>query len=908
MPTSPFDGQKAIKQLQDNVFPAAWSFVPVAGKATFVKKWATQPLDKQRCIAAYKEKTSYNGVGVVTGKFSDGLIALDIDGFDADKRYRAIAGDEYETFGEEQTMAWTSGFPGRRQLLYRIPTQITPELEEVKTIILNLKGTWELGTADVERKMGKEKEDSEQTEYEEVVLRFNQCQSVLPGSVHPDGGRYSWLSYNNGMPKNAPGWLLDAIRPYRKPVPFLSSEEIEALSEEVTGTLIPPRQIRGWFWKDHIQEKLRPRLRELIFNQAVFDDYGWRERHGEHPQMMSGCPWHGGQSGTAFQVSTETGCWDCKACGVHGDVLDYVHKIKTQNKFAGRPTGLDLEAYVANITSALGYSYPEDAKLQVVKSIDTPRIVMSEREFHEALIKIHDEELNPALRLGRMAGLATETGRRLTGQQCLAAMDEYRYYETSRASNRKQDWWQDIERMTFIIPNLLMRPTQVMLHSAGGLGKTSACMGLATAIGRGRPMKIRGITLPVQQGSVLWIQNDQNPAKLLQDCEDNGINPSVDKWFIVKRGFQLNHTHEFAEWVKEYRPALIVVDSIGSCSTKMQVEEKDKAFASPFYYYSEQNGAPDGFPATSIVWIHHDNARGGARGTLYLTNAVDEQWHLRSASEEEKGGLRERGLVPSNCRFLQIKKSRLGREGDLLVVERDQDFAYSVWDYTPTERREDQGQGDPEPNTMALRIVKDRVNAARSEAGDGEDRMSAREVWERLVEEMAGQGRKGPSLRTVQRWLERWVTNGVLVEGKPRIEVGSKKPSTTYSLPHTRALSMRKGRLSLDPRERLVRPEKTNDKERATENVVVCSDDGQPVPESKRHRPIPESDVVCSFPVTAGDLGEAATNVNDACTKGEEILNSPAKEMAPELGHNPEQVDSNEWSEDESVWGTFGLF
>ena len=48
----------------------------------------------------------------------------------------------------------------------------------------------------------------------------------------------------------------------------------------------------------------------------------------------------------------------------------------------------------------------------------------------------------------------------------------------------------------------------------------------------------------------------------------------------------------------------------------------------------------------------------------------------------------------------------------------DEDFAYSVWDYTPTERREDQGQGDPEPNTMALRIVKERVLKARGEDGE----------------------------------------------------------------------------------------------------------------------------------------------------------------------------------------------
>ena len=49
------------------------------------------------------------------------------------------------------------------------------------------------------------------------------------------------------------------------------------------------------------------------------------------------------------------------------------------------------------------------------------------------------------------------------------------------------------------------------------------------------------------------------------------------------------------------------------------------------------------------------------------------------------------------------------------MVERDENFAYSVADYTPTEHREDNGNGVPEPHTMALRIVRDRVKEACEE-------------------------------------------------------------------------------------------------------------------------------------------------------------------------------------------------
>jgi hypothetical protein len=845
---------KAIRQLEGNVFPSGWAFIPVAGKDTYVKDWTTQPFTKEQTIQLYKTKSAYNGIGVVTGSLSDGLIAVDIDGPDADAKYKQAAKHEYEPYGQEKTMSWTSGRLERRQIVYRMPSQLVYEMKSIKKLYYSFNPD-----SDENEWIDTVPEIQTEGDYQELVIRFNACQSVLPGSRHPDGMIYKWLSYNDGMPATAPGWLLDAVRPYRKPVQFLSADELEELASDVgLDTLIPEKQIRGWFFRPEVQAKLLPRLEELVFNDHTFTEYGWKLRSGAKPQMVSGCPWHGGKSGTSFQYSTDTGCWDCKACGVHGDVLDFMHKVRSGKKHAPRPRGAELETIVAELASAIGYSYPEDAKLQVVKSVDTPRVVMNEREFHEALIRIHDEELNPALRIGRMAGLAAETGRRLTGQQCLAAMDEYRYYESTRALNVKIGWWRHIEKMDYVIPNLLQKPTQVMVHAAGGLGKTSACMGLATAIGRGSPMRIRGIDLPVKQGPVLWIQNDQSPAKLLQDCEDNGIDLDKDsEWFIVKRGFQLNHTHEFGEWIKEHRPALVVVDSIGSCSTKMQVEEKDKAFASPFYYYSEQNGAPDGFPATSIIWIHHDNAAGEARGTRYLTAAVDEQWHLRKPTDDERERLRERRLVPSSCRLIQIKKSRLGREGDLLVVERDSDFAYSVWDWTPTERREDNGQGDPEPHTMALRIVRDAVQRAR-ESGEGPDRLTAKDVWERLGEEMTGQARKTPSIKTVRRWLDRWVASGVLVEGKKRIVPGSDKPVPSYTVPpsRARALSMYECPLLLAPRERLQEQEKGKDIASIPEEDVLSFLEESPVPKSKGQATDSGSDVLSFFPVPEGDLGE----------------------------------------------------
>jgi hypothetical protein len=857
----PQDGS-ALQWVRQGVFPEDWALIPVAGKDTYVKEWPSKKRSRVDAEALYQTDSRYRGFGVVTGELSGGLLAVDIDGPKADARFRAITGEAYEALGEESTMSWTSGRPGRRQILYRVPAYMVQQLAHVNTLICQEDSTWKLGKGDVDRSKAAAEGDA----YEELVLRFNRCQSVLPQSIHPTTKKpYRFLNYNGGMPAEAPDWLLTVLRGFTKAQAWLSDAALGQLEEFAadSGTLLPPRQIRGWFFGDSVQALLMPRLEELVFKHQAFEN-GWKERSGDNPQRLNYCPWHGGQSGTSFQYSVKSGCWDCKACGVGGDVIDFIHKIESGDKSAGRPGGRDLETYVARLAQQLGLRYPEDANVQVTK--EAPRLELDEVAFHEALCKIHDEESNPAIRLGKMAGLALATGRRLTGSQCLSAMDEYRYYEDARRKNRKLQWWQDVQRMTFTIPNVLKVPSQTVLHAQPGEGKTSACMGLAKSIGRGLPMKVRGIEVPVKQGNVLWIQNDQSPAKLLQDCEDNGIDPEKDDWFIVKRGFQLNHVKEMTEWIREYKPALVIVDSISSCSTKMQVSEIEKAFASPFYYISERNGdpGPEGFPATSIIWIHHDNAQGNVRGTKLLVAAMDEQWHLRKLKDDERDGVRERSLIPSSCRFIEIKKSRMGREGDRLIVHRDENFSYSVWDFTSTEKREDNGHGDPDPSTTCLKLVKQHVLGARECGGD--DRITAQEVWEGVCGLVTGQGRRPPSSRTIKRWLERWVEAGLLVPGKRKRVEGVKQLVSTYTLPTTAAPRVGIKKLCpsfVVPPKPLQTLEITTDKSPTPEDDVRCSEAAaeevaQPPEgaENDGHTLHLSENVHCSIPVVASDLGD----------------------------------------------------
>lgn len=173
---------------------------------------------------------------------------------------------------------------------------------------------------------------------------------------------------------------------------------------------------------------------------------------------------------------------------------------------------------------------------------------------------------------------------------------------------------------------------------------------------------------------------------------------------------------------------------------------------------------------------------------------------------------------------------------------------------------------------MALRVVKDRVKQARGEGGDGNDRVTAKEVWERLVEEMNGQGRQAPSSKTVKRWLDRWVTNGVLVEGKKRIVPGSDKPVTSYTLPPTpsRALSTFQCPLVAPPRNPLQEQGSAMDNGRSPESGVSSFDAAPPDPEGNGHRPEWERVVHSNIPVHEGDLeDQGRMDTKKSTNKGE---------------------------------------
>jgi hypothetical protein len=765
---------RAIELLRRDVFPDGWAFVPVAGKATFVKEWSTKPLTRIECMTAYQLRQDYVGLGVVTGSFSGGLLALDIDGHDADERYREVAGEEYEPYGEEKTMSWTSGKPGRRQILYQVPKRLVAELEHVKTLILRTDdGKWHLGHGDTNRGAGGDVDVISGAAYEEVVLRFNACQSVVPGSPHPDTKQpYRFLNYNEGQVATAPQWVLDVLRPHRKPVQWLSEAEQKEVMNDLGGqTAVPPRQIRGWFFKEEVQALLRPRLEELVFRHEVFDQYGWKSRSGDNPQRMSGCPWHGGRSGTTFQYAAETGCWDCKACGVGGDVLDFVHKVRTKDMHAGRPNGPDLEAYVAELAGELGYDYPACATATEVTIKDAPLKRLTGEEFFTTAARIINGYDNAELAHYQLMELVRDSGLThvyKSGPQVESALERFLLHQEQVVTDPN---WQEKVRgdRDYLIPDFMSKPSSVMLHARGGMGKTRLAVLISKIVGQKRPMKVRGLTVePTVSGNVLFIGNDMSMTDYAEYFDQQGIDSSgADRWMHFKPQWQQSQYRVLVRWLEEIKPVLVVVDSLTSVSMMIAAKEYEKEYANTLYRLARENGTA--FPATTFLWIHHNTKDGTKfRGTDTLRNAVHETWELKELTDEERAQYGDHALI------LEIDKSRGMRGGDRFLVREDIEEALSIEDLTPTVTRENGGNGDEQPRTIVLGILK-----------EAEAPMTAKELRYALNARLAG--RRGPgtcvSEKTVKRWVQRWVVAGLVEESVVR-QGGQKggRPCTGFSV------------------------------------------------------------------------------------------------------------------------------
>lgn len=748
--------KRAIELLREGVFPADWAMVPVAGKSTYVKGWTKIALDRQKLELEYKMNSAYKGLGVVTGGFSGGLIALDIDGPTADERYSELAGDEYKLFGQEETFTVTSNREGRRQIFYRVPPSMIAELTHVKKVIRRVDGSWHLGAGDPLNKdqLEQAKEDAK---YEELVLRYNNCQSVLPGSPHPITKKQYWFANDCREVALAPSWIIDVLMQYREPVGFLNNAALAAIRDDLDAvkgdTKNSTNQMRGWFFNTSgAHKKLidEQKLEELVFTPERFPlGFDWKDK-GDGVHRQNYCPWHGGESGTSFQYNAETGCWFCMAEGIGGDVVDFIHKSRMDDIQAARPLGMDLEIILRELADGLGVDFET---LNTQRTQEQLGLRCSPEELLEKAAEIIKTKRNPIVQELAVSNLITQSGLYSYKPKQLISMVRRNMAYTRNGTEgviRKFGWWDEVDRKTPVIPGWLSTGCQYMIHARGGVGKSATAMAVARAVGTGESMKIRGQNIEINSGNVIWISNDQSDAQLVELMEQQNVIPSNSPWFTLLNDWTSDLHDDLVQVIKKKEPKLVVMDSL---STVIEGDENKGEFADYIYQLARGNGdlgSEFGFPATAILWIHHDRKDGtDFRGSDRLANAVDEVWSLRKLTREEED---EFGLEK---RMLSIGKSRNNRSGDRFMTTMHRDYTLEMEDMTPiVTRKGSEGQGEYREDGLVLKIL--------AEAKEPMDRPSLLKELNQLIVQSGAKPISDSTLRN--KFLQKWIrTDLVLV-------------------------------------------------------------------------------------------------------------------------------------------------
>jgi len=237
----------------------------------------------------------------------------------------------------------------------------------------------------------------------------------------------------------------------------------------------------------------------------------------------------------------------------------------------------------------------------------------------------------------------------------------------------------DVSPIEYLIPELLPKPGTLLFHGRGGCGKTMAALTIAKHIARGTPFSVRGADVPVEQGSVLWLNGDQNSRRIRKQFED--LDFVADDPVRIENKVSMLWYDWFIKAVEKHQPKLVVWDSVTACMRGCAYDQNKAEYAEPMYWYSSENG--ESFPPTTIVFIHHANKEGGFRGTTALEDAVDISMAIRRPEKKEVEH------VGAGSRLITITKSREGNEGKQLKLTQQDDLTFTLAD---VETPEDQSQ------------------------------------------------------------------------------------------------------------------------------------------------------------------------------------------------------------------------
>ena len=529
--------------------------------------WTSRTYDADG-IAEIASSPHVHAVGLVLGPAS-GCIAVDFDGKGSVAMFQQVFGRPWSDL--PRTVAWTSGLPNRRQMAFRVPADLWPDLR------------------------GRRKWDNDAGR-NVLELRGAGHQSVICGA-HPDTAGYAWLPGQSPADlrvADAPDWLLAALhKADHEPIDFDHQPSTEAdvpRALELLNHIQPREGYDQWLQVGMALHSVSPGLLE-----------NWID-------WSRGC--------SNFDEAECLAKWaSFKGSGISIGTLHHFARLdgftyrrppeppgpsgKAQGGDAGPSSAADPTA-----PPALSYRELLALALEAVRLGDDDAEMTTRAEIM-ARFRRTDGQINAAL------------FRLLTEQELQAAGDGARERPTYRSIDLSK-----VVSLDWLLEGFLPANDQALLYAPAGAGKTTAALAMAFAVIDGTGFLDRD-SAP-QQGSVLMIATDSGPAPLIRilqqlgRADDPALNPAHDGHRLhvwahdseqAALGWEasLRGCLALLEFVRRERIALVVIDSCKAATSRADTNYCDNGQVTALLTFVKEVICQ----RTSVLWLNHDGTAGG---------------------------------------------------------------------------------------------------------------------------------------------------------------------------------------------------------------------------------------------------------------------------------------------------------
>jgi replicative DNA helicase len=305
---------------------------------------------------------------------------------------------------------------------------------------------------------------------------------------------------------------------------------------------------------------------------------------------------------------------------------------------------------------------------------------------------------------------------------------------------------QELERLypggqKWVMRGWIPEESITLFHAQGGVGKTLFVQHLIKHIASGTDWAEYKVGKP---GGILYLQTDTAPKQLKEWLRQSDM-LGRDLPIKYHLDWRVECMAQLYQWVKEQRPALVVIDSLASVNKDNTVEENHVNFAKPLLQMRDIANEL----GTAFFLIHHSNAGNQARGTKALRNAADAVWRLEPSDPKH----------PENPkRILTMEKFRARMPLTYELELNDDDFSWELLEKEPQEGHEAQ-------NTGARWLIVDYLNKNPGVRYCNQDLAHVLGLKEATIrKELPGLYREG----LIDREINPKFTNTRSVDGQPR--------------------------------------------------------------------------------------------------------------------------------------------